>query len=31
MAHAAFLQFIEASGHGLGQLDDAAVIRNYTN
>jgi 3-hydroxyisobutyrate dehydrogenase len=29
MAHAAFLQFIEASGHGLGKLDDAAVIRNY--
>ena len=31
MAHAAFLQFIEASGHGLGKLDDAAVFRNYTN
>ena len=30
MAHAAFLQFIQASGHGLGKLDDAAVIRNYT-
>ena len=31
MAHAAFLQFIEASGRGLGKLDDAAVFRNYTN
>lgn len=29
MAHAAFLQFIEASGHGMGRLDDAAVINNY--
>lgn len=29
MAHAAFLQFIEASGHGLGRKDDAAVICNY--
>jgi 3-hydroxyisobutyrate dehydrogenase len=29
IAHAAFLQFIQASGHGLGLLDDAAVIRNY--
>ena len=30
MAHTAFLQFLESSGHGLGKLDDAAVIRNYT-
>jgi putative dehydrogenase len=29
MAHTAFLQFLAASGHGLGKLDDAAVIRNY--
>jgi 3-hydroxyisobutyrate dehydrogenase len=31
MAHAAFLQFIEASSHGHGRLDDSAVIRNYTD
>jgi len=31
MAHTAFLQFLESSGHGLGKLDDAAVIRNYTD
>ena len=30
MAHAAFLQFTAASSHGLGRLDDAAVIKNYT-
>jgi 3-hydroxyisobutyrate dehydrogenase len=30
MAHAAFLQFIEASSHGHGRQDDSAVIRNYT-
>lgn len=31
MAHAAFLQFIEASSHGHGRQDDSAVIRNYTD
>jgi 3-hydroxyisobutyrate dehydrogenase len=31
LAHAAFLQFIEASSHGYGRLDDSAVIRNYTD
>ena len=31
MAHAAFLQYIEASSHGLGKLDDSAVIKNYTD
>ena len=31
MAHTAFLQFLESSGHGLGKLDDSAVIRNYTD
>jgi 3-hydroxyisobutyrate dehydrogenase len=31
MAHAAFLQFTTASSHGLGRLDDAAVIKNYTD
>jgi L-threonate 2-dehydrogenase len=31
LAHAAFLQFIEASSHGHGRLDDSAVIRNYTD
>lgn len=31
MAHAAFLQYVEASSHGLGKLDDSAVIRNYTD
>lgn len=31
MAHAAFLQFTQASSDGLGRLDDAAVIRNYTD
>ncbi len=30
MAHAAFLQFTTSSSHGLGRLDDAAVIKNYT-
>jgi 3-hydroxyisobutyrate dehydrogenase len=29
MAHAAFLQFTTSSSHGLGRLDDAAVIKNY--
>jgi L-threonate 2-dehydrogenase len=31
MAHAAFLQFTTSSSHGLGRLDDAAVIKNYTD
>jgi 3-hydroxyisobutyrate dehydrogenase len=31
MAHAAFLQFTASSSHGLGRLDDAAVIKNYTD
>jgi 3-hydroxyisobutyrate dehydrogenase len=31
MAHAAFLQFTNSSSHGLGRLDDAAVIKNYTD
>jgi 3-hydroxyisobutyrate dehydrogenase len=31
MAHAAYLQFIEASSHGHGRQDDSAVIRNYTD
>jgi 3-hydroxyisobutyrate dehydrogenase len=30
MAHAAFLQFTTTSSHGMGRLDDAAVIKNYT-
>ena len=31
MAHAAFLQFTTTSSHGMGRLDDAAVIKNYTD
>ena len=31
MAHTAFLQFLASSGQGLGKLDDAAVIKNYTD
>lgn len=31
MAHAAFLQFVQASSHGHGKQDDSAVIRNYTD
>ena len=31
MDHAAFLQFTTTSSHGMGRLDDAAVIKNYTD
>lgn len=31
VANAAFLAFLAASGRGLGRLDDAAVMRNYTD
>lgn len=31
MAHAAFLQFVQASSSGHGKQDDSAVIRNYTD
>jgi 3-hydroxyisobutyrate dehydrogenase len=31
LAHTAYLAFLEASAHGLGRLDDSAVMRNYTD
>lgn len=31
VASAAFLGFLEASGAGMGRLDDSAVVRNYTD